>query len=626
MTVDIEDQIASYAGWLEDQLGVALRDAGDVTDHAVAARHDDALDPWSDASEATASGGSRRRLARLGAVAAVLVGVVATAAVTGRDRSAPGDDGVPGRAQGVAATVEWYEAPGGGGTISDSLLLCRARPAGGPCTSVVGERRVAYGDGAVVTTELGPAPSAAWQALVQVGRAATIGARAGWIALDGSVGFEPEPDLRVIVTGAGAEVIAASVAATSAEVRLPLLFGEAVATDADLPADSVAARYYAAYLDTSGDRPCVRGIGIPWNWNSGEACLPAPADALSVAIATPSPLGTIIVATAPAGTTRFEARTPAGDAADLAVTDASEAGLTLAFGVLGAMAPTELVAFDAEGEPFATTEVTSTGGAQVGYVPGTGPDATTLLLPDAAVQPAYVQSEPALAHRTRGVVRAPSGATFTVNVFEAFGGVQAEAEERVVGGLTWSTQLEDRNRTYVSVGECAMFAINAGEGAAAWSDETLDLLAGLSLGDAAVIDLPDGWSTLDLGTVGVWYLMSFDPGAGATDVTLTQMPGSTAGPILADFPGHPIEAVTFRDGPAWWVTLDDGWTVLVWATDAGAFSLTSEDLSLDELAVVVDGLTETTRDEWQRRYSAIDGGASTTTPSPNCAVPPLEQR
>lgn len=615
MIADIEDQLAAYAGWLEDRTGVALarstaEDRGTFVEAGTV---------WPGERRSRPHG---RTVARFAAVAAVAAGVVGVAVVVDRgagpDAPAPGTGGAA--TSGVSADVEWFALADDLGrdevATEDRILLCRSVGLDGTCDALVGSRTVTYDDGLTITTEYGPTPSTAWQMLAT---STMIGDRAARAGADGAIGVEMAAGQRVLVAG-GDESVVGGLEPRASEERLPLVFGEAIADAVDL---GDGARYFAAYLDTSGAEPCVGGVGIPWN--NEESCVPTAPGTLAVTIATPSPVGTILVATAPVGTARLVASSAGGSSAELSVTHTDD--FVLGFGSLGGLAPTQLKALDASGVELGRVDMVSTGGAPLGYVPGTGPS-LQLLLPSDDVVPSYAQRNAALPQRTLGLVQAPSGATYSVNVTEDFWGeLPAEFDQRTIGATTWATGEEDSNRAYVSIAECAMVSVSAGPDRTAWSDEALAMLAAVEAGDPITFDLPEGWSTLAVGPFGEWFGMSFDPGDGLADVTLTQMPGSSAGPILADLVGRPTESVVFRDTPAWLVTLDDaGWSTLVWADDRGAFSIQSKDRSLDQLAAIVDGLSTVSVDEWQQRYAAIDAGPSVQMFEPTCEVPGLVER
>lgn len=245
-----------------------------------------------------------------------------------------------------------------------------------------------------------------------------------------------------------------------------------------------------------------------------------------------------------------------------------------------------------------------------------------LVLPADSVEPTYVQRNAALPHRTRGLVSAPDGSTLSINLFENFWGeLPAEMDQRDIGGLTWATTVEDTNRGYVTVDECTMLSVNAGPNGAAWDTDAVALMNSVRFTpDSITIDLPDGWQTIDVGPVGAWYSMSFDPGIeGSPDVTLTQMPGSNAGPLLADFAGRPVTAITIDGSPGWQVPLDnDGWTQTVWQNDSGSMMLTSKGLDPGRIDQLLTQLSPATASDWDTRYSDQDAGADSSIADPVC--------
>ena len=244
-----------------------------------------------------------------------------------------------------------------------------------------------------------------------------------------------------------------------------------------------------------------------------------------------------------------------------------------------------------------------------------------LRLPAQNVEPTYVQHNAGVQHRIRGLVRALDGSTLSVNVMEnCWGELPADMEQRDLAGLTWATAIEDTNRAYVTVDTCTMLALNAGADAPAWDANAVALMNGVQFADQIAINLPDGWQTIEIGRVGDWYSMSYDPAIeGVPGVTLTQMPGSTAGPLLADFAGRTISAITIDKSAGWQVPLDeDGWTQTIWQNDSGAMMLTSKGLSLDRIDQLISELTPATASDWATRYGDQGAGTSIATAEPAC--------
>jgi hypothetical protein len=208
----------------------------------------------------------------------------------------------------------------------------------------------------------------------------------------------------------------------------------------------------------------------------------------------------------------------------------------------------------------------------------------------------------------------------SINVFENFWGeLPADMEQRTIGGLTWATTVEDTNRGYVSLDTCTMLSMNAGPDGAAWDANATSLMNSVRFADPIAIDLPDGWRTIEVGPVGDWYSMSFDAELeGTPAVTLTQTPGSNAGPLLADRAGYPIVEITIDGNPAWQVALDDDWTQTIWQNDRGATMLTSKGLNPDGIRQFLTQLSPATASDWETRYSDQDAGANSFMPDPGC--------
>jgi hypothetical protein len=376
MTVDVESQISAYATWLEDQTGVSMRKPNTSA-------------PSCRAGEESAVVGldsfnlrpPRRSWTAVLAVAAALVLVGVGAAILRARGGSPavGDGGSSSGAR--QAMITWYEVDAAGAsTVETQPLVCRTPGKHGDCDALVGSRTVRYSDSDgefAVSTEFGPAESNSWQALVLTGEEVDLGGRVGLVAPGNELaGFVTSTDTRVLVMGGGTNIdsvqIASNLVTRSESVTVPVVFGEAIPTEAEFPRDGVAARYYAGYLDTTGARTCVGGIGVPWN--NPESCVPVEPDTLTVTVATPSPAGTILIATLPLHTVTAVVTTDDEASHPLTITDASAAGYKLVFADLDGSIPHELVAYDNDGAVIANTEITSTGGAPPGYLPADGTD------------------------------------------------------------------------------------------------------------------------------------------------------------------------------------------------------------------------------------------------------------
>jgi hypothetical protein len=255
-------------------------------------------------------------------------------------------------------------------------------------------------------------------------------------------------------------------------------------------------------------------------------------------------------------------------------------------------------------------------------MPPSTTEEAVLLLPTADIEPNYVQHNAALAHRTRGLVRAPDGSTLSINLLENdSANFSADVEQRGIGGLVWAALVEDNNRGYVTLDACNMLSLNAGpHSAEAWDANAVDLMNAVQFTDSLTIDLPDDWQVIEIGTVGDWYSMSFASGIeGVPGVTLTQMPGSNAGPLLADLAGRPITAVTIDGSPAWQIPMQEaGWTQTIWQNDNGSMMLTSNGLAPERIDQFLTELTPASAADWHARYNDQDVGRDMTMPIPSC--------
>jgi hypothetical protein len=244
-----------------------------------------------------------------------------------------------------------------------------------------------------------------------------------------------------------------------------------------------------------------------------------------------------------------------------------------------------------------------------------------LLLPGADVDPEFVQHDAALPHRSRGLVRAPDGSTLSINLYENhWGELPTDTEQREIGDAIWATTTNGTIRGYVTLDACNMVVLDAGPDGAVWDAHAVELMNAVQFKDSLTIDLPDGWQVIEIGTVGNWYSMSFDTSIeGVPGVQLTQMPGSSAGPLLADLAGRGISAITIDGNPAWQIPMEEaGWTQTVWQNDMGAMMLTSKDMTPERIDQFLTELTPASAADWDARYREKDVGRDMTMPVPPC--------
>jgi dipeptidyl aminopeptidase/acylaminoacyl peptidase len=163
------------------------------------------------------------------------------------------------------------------------------------------------------------------------------------------VGFQVSSDVRVVVVGeAGTDTVgqASELTPHTETLELPVVFGEALAAPQDRTLDGAGAVYYAAYLDTTRDQTCVGGIGV--SGNGTPSCVVVDANTLTVVADSPTPSGTILIASVPIPTVRAVATQDDGTETELAITDASPDGYKVIFADLDASDPRELIAYDAD--------------------------------------------------------------------------------------------------------------------------------------------------------------------------------------------------------------------------------------------------------------------------------------
>jgi hypothetical protein len=372
MTVELETQIEAFARWMEEGAGVPLRKATAraVIPSAPGGEPADTIE-----LVAIPIDGTRWRRPLLLAVAMIATLVAARSIALRREQTV-----TPAASTGsngnVRTEVTWYGLAADTPLLRNEvvknesgLLLCRERDEFGGCSTLVGSRSVTYAPSRLsVTTEYGPAVSLSWQILNLSAERVDVSGKPGVVGRDGSVaGFEPTSGVRVIVTdptGSPAVDILRSLEPRTTMVDLPVVFGETTSTEAEFPKSrGPSVRYLAGYLDAR--RGCIGGMSLPWN--NEETCVPFKPDSLQVVMASPSPAGTVLIATVPKATARVEASRNGQQPRVLSIVDAS-AGYRVVFADLDAFAPDTLTVFDEGGVVIGSTSIVSTGGAALGYV------------------------------------------------------------------------------------------------------------------------------------------------------------------------------------------------------------------------------------------------------------------
>ena len=384
MPTDIEEQIHNYFRWLDEHTGATLQRPTDKIEDSppMVEEFGAALIDIREKAESRS-----RRTWILGAVAAIAIVAAGIGVLGNRSRDAGVAVG-----QLPVTSASWYEVDPAGafaslgeGTIVDGFggvpLACRRFDSSAErCTELVGEESVNYrlagNETLTVRTEHGPDESTEWQFLRNLGTSIEISGHSGFADGDSSsgiIGFEPSPGVRVIVFGGSTQTvetvaqIAASLKLTGGDVVAPIVFGESTPTLAEFPAESVAARYYAGYVDLTASPPCVGAFGMPWN--NTPVCVRVPDDRITVTVASPSPAGTILIAALPAATDHAAVVMQDGATVPLGIAIVPEFDPKLVFADLDGGIPVQLVAYDAAGTSIADTAITSTGGAPLGFIP-----------------------------------------------------------------------------------------------------------------------------------------------------------------------------------------------------------------------------------------------------------------
>ena len=375
MSTDVEEQLAHYFRWLDQQTGTTLRKPLVAWEP----EPDDLLVDLDDASPPR-----QRRAVLIIAVAALAIAVAGLGLLRTRDNGpAAGPSQETKASWFVIDPTSAYAGLGEGtseSSATDPLACRRYDAAAGRCVELVGARVVNYhvdGGTLSVRTEDGPDQSNLWQtlelqsAVVDIGalRVLTSGTDAdGWTA-----GFETSAGNRVMVHGAPTQTrdtvlaIAQSLTLIERDLVLPIVFGDTVPSLREMPKESVAARYYAGYVDLTGKTPCVGAFGMPWN--NEPVCTPVPDDQITVTVASPSPAGTILIAALPATSATATVVLKDGGHVPLDVTSVPGFAPRLVFADLDGAIPEQLIAYDATGSAIAHAAVSSTGGAALGYVP-----------------------------------------------------------------------------------------------------------------------------------------------------------------------------------------------------------------------------------------------------------------
>jgi hypothetical protein len=147
---------------------------------------------------------------------------------------------------------------------------------------------------------------------------------------------------------------------------LPIVFGDAIPTDAEFPVEGVAARYYAGYVDLAADPACVGAFGMAYD--SVPTCEPV-GDGITITVASGSTAGTILIGALPPETSTASVTTDDGTTIALDVVNVDGFSPRLVFADLDAAVPTKLVAYAADGTVINRAAVTNSEGpdGDLGY-------------------------------------------------------------------------------------------------------------------------------------------------------------------------------------------------------------------------------------------------------------------
>ena len=403
MPVDLESQLVVYFEWVEERAGVALRPDPPTSRRPARSEHLSIATVLPLAAAGDDPGRKPRDLWRAVVVAAVSMAVIGgIVAIRAARTESPSGSG-----SGPVFEARWFvldlaasrnvELVAATEGLTGPLACRRLDRVAGSCDELIGSRAVRYrmrdGGEILVATEHGPAMSNYWQFLRIDAVHATIGGHAALVDADNppalvagedgsrtlppqvAIGVEPAPSTRVIVQGAPGQARDEVVALAESLVPavelggLPIVFGDAIPTDAEFPVDGVAARYYAGYVDLAADPACVGAFGMPWN---NEPTCERVGDGITVIVASPSPTGTILIAALPPDTSTASVTTEDGSTIPLDVVSVDGFSPRLVFADLDAAIPTELVTYAEDGAVVSRTAVTNSvlgSSGALGYVP-----------------------------------------------------------------------------------------------------------------------------------------------------------------------------------------------------------------------------------------------------------------
>ncbi|MFK8022925.1 MAG: hypothetical protein AB8G26_03080 [Ilumatobacter sp.] len=255
--------------------------------------------------------------------------------------------------------------------------------------------------------------------------------------------------------------------------------------------------------------------------------------------------------------------------------------------------------------------------------------ASPLVLPATLLPIDEVAIDPASANDSVAALAAPDGSTVWMAEVDGAESGAFGLEVRRIGAIDVGV---DPNRdettltSYRPVVPCGFVLVNEGLGQPYDRPETLQLFASMSVDNLGRIDvdLPSGWSVIDVGPTRPIFRATFDvattaePGPPETDtantddsaapdtdanpVTLRQIPGGSIAQMAGE--GQRLAPTTFLGGAAWLDAgpLDPARTTIYWIDGGTAFSVSSATLDAAGLETFVDGLEPGSIDAWQQRF------------------------
>ena len=206
------------------------------------------------------------------------------------------------------------------------------------------------------------------------------------------------------------------------------------------------------------------------------------------------------------------------------------------------------------------------------------------------------------------LLTAPDGTTLWLAEFDGAESPLDDLDVQQVGSIGVAAVEAPTAVSYRFQVPCGVVIMNDAPGQPAFRPAVTALLEATSIDASAAIDisLPDGWSVLDLGESADAFITQFQLPlfAETTPVRLTQIPGGSLSQLT--FGGRQLTPTTFLGAPAF---VDSApptpETVSVYWRDADTvFSITAQELTLDDIERFVVSLEPGTVDSWTSRFAA----------------------